>query len=549
MYQDPSLIDESFPYRSPSRVCEPIIQSAIINFHDKTIAIPECLIPLNVDQSFGILNLQIRDSIPIVKVLHVIFTIDRSGSMLDMCSDGLTKMAHIIFTLQNIIKMFHKKSEAKISIRVQSFDSSIYVDIDTIDEISKMNLEQLIRKAQTISPGGATNIEKALRSAKNHLDQYSKDNPQTYLAHIFLTDGDITDGSVDKEHLKKLVGKDYPNYFIGYGTQHNAQLLMSLSSSGKHNEYRFVDAIEKAGLVYGEIIHHLLYKAIEDVTLVAEHCEIYDYITNTWTTNLNIGNLISEQEKIYQIRSLNPTKTLIAVQGRTIHKTRMFEVMNDEIVLQTHASPFIFKYSCNLTQYLYRQKTQEMLFAVRAILELEYDISLVSNNFYDRYNRIYKQDPTNDELTKNKELIKSQKLQLKTEIIDFFKIMLNYVSENHLTNDLFMKTLCDDIHIAITSFDITQGIMYTAARQISQGRQQTYTCKTIDDTDYNVYDVLPSAPPMLQRSTSLPLPLLPQPNILPNQPDKYQLSQDDISAYSSQGLLKLMREVSNQPTL
>ena len=122
-------------------------------------------------------------------------------------------------------------------------------------------------------------------------------NPDHDVAHIFLTDGEITDGSQDLHLLKYLVPIDCTNIFIGYGIQHDSLLLAGLAKN-KNNEYRFIDALEQAGLVYGEIIHGLFYKAIADVVLETNGCEMYDYSTNTWTTSLEIGNLLSEQKRI-----------------------------------------------------------------------------------------------------------------------------------------------------------------------------------------------------------------------------------------------------------
>jgi hypothetical protein len=156
---------------------------------------------------------------------------------------------------------------------------------------------------------------------------------------------------------------------MGYGLEHDNILLTNLASTGLHNEYRLVDNLEKAGLVYGEVIHQLLYVALEDVTLKSENCEIYNYTTNTWTTTLDIGHLVGEQQKTYQIRTTasNSKNALIAIYGRTIHQTKQFEVLSNDIIFQTHALPVIQILSdpCDLTKYLFRQKTQELLFATK----------------------------------------------------------------------------------------------------------------------------------------------------------------------------------------
>ena len=527
--------------RPPSRASEPIIQLAIINFHDKTIAVPDCLIPPNLDQSFGIVDIHIRDEIPIVNEIHISYMIDRSGSMSDVCADGRSKMTHIVHTLENMIRVFHKKTDAKISIRVQSFDHHIHNDVNTVDDLSLLTQEELeviITQVHKISPNGSTNIEKALKASTSHLEKYIKNHPSAHVVNILLTDGEITDGSNNKTYLKTLVGTDYPNIFMGYGLHHDAALLTSLASTRLHNEYRFVNNLEKAGLVYGEVIHQLLYTALEDVSLKAEGCEIYDYLTNTWTTDLALGHLVSEQKKTYQVRSLTPLKAQIAIYGRTIHKTRMNEHISDEIIIQTHALPMFLELAkCDLTNYLFRQKTQEFLFATKELLERQAKMEEPPSYLQDVFAR-YSYVCRDEEEEKAEQLENQQKLVetikgrvnekegLKRQLKDFFKIMLNYIASKELKEDIFFKTLCDDIYIAIKSFDTAHGMMYTAARKSSQGRQQTYTCKIVEEDE-------PEHKHKHKHKTKDDL--------------EYELSQEDTSAYSGAGVLKMMRAVSGPP--
>jgi hypothetical protein len=119
--------------------------------------------------------------------------------------------------------------------------------------------------------------------------------------------------------------------------------------------------------------------------------------------------------------------------------------------------------------------------------------------------------------------------------------------------------------------------MYTAARQTSQGRQQTYSSKPvtqepdpdfISDIDVDI-NVLPLMPPALtrgysqmpcltrslthgsnQRSQSLCNPPFATKDDLDSDLGmKYELSQDDTSGYTSLGVMKMMREVSYQPPM
>ena len=557
--------------RPPSRASEPIINLAIINFHNNSVPVPDCLIPHdNLESSFGIANIHMRDEIPIIPDIHLSFTIDRSGSMSQPCADGRTKMEHIIHTLENMIRIFHQKTGSKISIRVHSFDGSIYVDVETIEDIGQQTqteLEAIILKVRQLSPTGATNIEKALIASNKHLDAYINKHPSTKVVQLFLTDGEISEGSTDKTYLKSLVSKKYANIFMGYGLDHDALLLKSLASEGLHNEYRFVDNLEKAGLVYGEVVHQLLYPALEDVSLFAEGCELYNYATNAWTSKLDVGNLVSEQHKIFHLRSTTPDRAQIAIYGRTIHATRYKEVLSNKIEFQTHALPVNVNIGtkCDLTNYLFRQHTQEYLFKTNQLLEVQHEMSKTPLNPLAKYSMYYQSQPEpdpskNDEavqqLKKNKELLKQQ-------MKDFFKSMLDYITSKNLKENMFFKTLCDDMYIALKSFDTQHGIMYAAARQTSQGRQQTYSSIPEQDNTpiHQFEDLIMARPPCLTRGVSMSsqqrvqgptsyFPVLDLSQDGQDQEDEdlnYTLSQKQTSAYSSIGVLKMMREVSYRP--
>lgn len=554
----------------PSRASEPIIQTAIINFHDRTIGVPDCLIPHhNLDEHFGILKLKIRSEIPIRKDLHVHLNVDKSGSMSERCSDGSRKMHHIQHTLENMLRIFHQKTESNISVHIKSFDSNIYTALETVEDIKSKTaeeLKQIISQIYTIEPSGSTNIEKTLVSAASNLKEEIEKKKR--VAHILLTDGQITEGKSNKTYLKSLINNDYPNIFLGYGLQHDNILLESLASTGKHNEYRLINNLEKAGLVYGEVIHQLLYTAIEDVTLKAENCEIYDFETNTWSNTLYIGHLISEQEKTYQIRTTksNPRDSQIAIYGRTIHQTKPAEVLTDDIILQTQAVPVMMDtIPCDLTNYLFRQKTQELLFATKKMHsdiqddkdkdkdkddddDDDMDHFMQYKNFLEKQKQKEKEKANEGQKERESLKLEERKTELKTKIQDLFKTMLDYVEANQMKDNEFYKMLCDDMYIAIKSFEIENGHMFASARHTSQGRQHSYTPRFTDE-ELQQQQQPDLQPTTLKRCNTLKTPRYNQ-NILTSRDDLnpvtrgYTLSQTDTSPYTSTGQAKMMREVS-----
>jgi hypothetical protein len=514
--------------------CQPIIDHNSVQYHSSDESSPLNLFS-DPELNFGIFNLHIRSEIPITsKHIHIFFTIDGSGSMSDICVDGRTKMQHIHYTLENMIRIFYENPECNISIHIQSFDTKIKKHIEGVSNIKEENLEYLISKINTIKPGGSTNIEVALNSACEQITYYKLDNPQHEVVHLFLTDGEITDGSNDMDLLKSIVPVDCTNIFIGYGLEHDSRLLSFLGNK-KNSDYRFIDALEKAGLVYGEIIHGILYKAITDVTIKAYGCEIYDFQTNDWSDELMIGNLLSEQKKTYHIRSKTPETGYISVLGKTIIKTKQFQILSDEIEEQTKTHPILSFFKTNLTTYMFRQRTQELLYEAREF----------SENVKINRNIIFSQHPDyllDDEISTNINTADSENSIIKTKLSDFRSLMLKYMKDNEIETDPIMKMLCDDIYICIQTIGTSIGNMFTCARQTSQGRQQTYACSTLEsDPTLRLHSSSQyGGIPRLVRQTN---------NIYDLSDDVGLLSQNTLTPYSCNGIVNLMREVSGNVTI
>jgi hypothetical protein len=67
--------------------------------------------------------------------------------------------------------------------------------------------------------------------------------------------------------------------------------------------------------------------------------------------------------------------------------------------------------------------------------------------------------------------------------MDFIKEMKQFMTENNLLEDKFMKNLCDDIYICYQTFDTKFGDMYVSARLTSQGTQRCYTASHTPDKE------------------------------------------------------------------
>jgi hypothetical protein len=425
-------------------------------------------IPVPIENAkFGILNFTAVTSSETDKELEVVFTVDCSGSMSDVCSDGRSKMLHIIHTLKNMITFLHEHVTINVNIIVNAFDNIIHKIVERT-KINDDNIDAIIYKINKIHPMNSTNIENALRHSAEEIEILKRTYPTHNISHIFMTDGEATDGSKKVALLKSLVNSDVFNAFIGLGIEHDAGLLNGIGSVGK-SSYHFIDKLENAGLIYGEILHFIIYKILTDCEIEVQNGLIYDFKTNTWVSNLKIDDIISESNKTYNIISDNPDDFRCHIKGNIddlgiIYPSSRIEDMS-------------------LEKHKFRQRTLQLMFEVNEYCNtnrerIDSPIPFNINNFFIQPPEVQENDT-----------ITNLKIILKKNLSDFMTEMKQYMTDNNMLDDKFMKNLCDDIYICYRSFDTAYGNMYCAARQTSQGSQRQYTVSntiTLDENNYNI---------------------------------------------------------------
>jgi hypothetical protein len=57
------------------------------------------------------------------------------------------------------------------------------------------------------------------------------------------------------------------------------------------------------------------------------------------------------------------------------------------------------------------------------------------------------------------------------------------MKDNVLETNVMLQMLCDDIYIAYKTLGTSSGLMYTTARQSSNGEQHVYMCSEITNND------------------------------------------------------------------
>lgn len=414
-------------------------------------------------EHFGVLEIDIpKEKISSDLIWDIVFSIDNSGSMSDFCSDHRCKMEHIKHTLSNILRLFSTNKEIEFNVYVQTFNDEIKEVID-FTAVTEENVDILIQKINKIYEESSTNLRLPLEKSRIKIKERQKNYPKHNYVHIELTDGDDTCGN-NEYILKENMCNEYKNIFIGFGKDHNSILLDTLANNNK-NEYRFIDKIESAGLVYGEIIHNLMYMKYPEVEIKINNGKIYNWRKNEWVDNMFIGSLASGLVKTFHVKSETPSIVDgVLLDSRyqqdnilnefTIHDTDMDE--NNGIICDFSTLPNLIDEDSNIividhTKYMYRQRIHELL----------YESKVCYSN----------------------KLNRDRKKEFKIKLKSFFEKMKEYIQTKNLENDVFWKVLLDDVYVAYKTIDSQYSYLYTNSRQTSQGMQQTYAVNNLEGLD------------------------------------------------------------------
>jgi hypothetical protein len=320
-----------------------------------------------IKKRFGVLNMKIDDTAPIVKKLSWIITVDRSASMNEQCEDGKVKMDHIKHTLLNMLDYFVQFKDIEQTLTLIIFDHEVEILLSQV-KICEELLDSFSDLLAKTKPRGQTNIEAALQTAA-----LIPDCEGDRLVHIFMTDGRITSGKTRLEDIKKALvyeknGRPFSNVFVGYGCDHDAMLLRELGSvSG--GDYYFVESLENAGFVYGEIVYNYFYAYIENVVVSVEGGLIYDYVENKWKDALCIDSLPSGKERVWHLLTFADADDVpfrVSCQFNKLNGSSTFSVYPkisypSQGALSGALSGPVVDGDIWVEKYYWRQLTQELL--------------------------------------------------------------------------------------------------------------------------------------------------------------------------------------------
>ena len=176
----------------------------------------------------GVLGIRIMSDSPVARAIHIGLVLDTSGSM-----EG-DRIAAVKRTLTVMIQRLQDGD--KISIVGFSDVATRLFMSHTLDATNRVDS---INTVERLIADGGTNMEAGI-VALGEMFQGGSDKPN---ALVLLTDGQVNQGIVTIAGLASLLRSYLPSvpvYTLGYGSDHNAELLRALSARTQAT-YTYID--------------------------------------------------------------------------------------------------------------------------------------------------------------------------------------------------------------------------------------------------------------------------------------------------------------------
>jgi len=242
---------------------------------------------------------------------HFILLLDTSGSM---------ESDHRLASVKNCVRymLSFLSAEDRISIIRFSDSAEITVSFQATTTENRAILEGHIN---SLYSGGSTNLSAGLLKVREVM-QIADRGMKTGL--VILTDGFANMGMTDESSLRSLVGMirvQYQNVSvstIGYGTDHEAQLLRGIALEGG-GSYNIVSSEEHVGNVFAEVLGGLVSCVAQNVEVVFpkvwSHYSGYACREVGGHKHLFIGDIYSQGEVIVLLCPAGPVLDNVELKG------------------------------------------------------------------------------------------------------------------------------------------------------------------------------------------------------------------------------------------
>ena len=225
--------------------------------------------------------------------VHIIMLVDTSGSMED---NG--KLESVKKSLRFMLSLL--SPEDRLSLITFDNDATLILNKVVPDAA---NLDATLYKINMLHVDGSTNMSAGLLEARSVIESVDSGRKQGI---ILLTDGHANVGSSTPDAIVSIIqriltdNRDVSISTTGYGSDHNADLLMQVAREGG-GAYNVVSNLEDVASTFGDILGGLVSVSAQrvQVKFPAAYSVKTSYptqVSDTGVTVVNVGDVYAETE-------------------------------------------------------------------------------------------------------------------------------------------------------------------------------------------------------------------------------------------------------------
>ena len=225
--------------------------------------------------------------------VHIIMLVDTSGSMED---NG--KLESVKKSLRFMLSLL--SSEDRLSLITFDNDATLILNKVVPDAA---NLDATLYKINMLHVDGSTNMSAGLLEARSVIESVDSGRKQGI---ILLTDGHANVGSSTPDAIVSIIqriltdNRDVSISTTGYGSDHNADLLMQVAREGG-GAYNVVSNLEDVASTFGDILGGLVSVSAQRVQVkfpsaYSVKTSYPTQVSDTGVTVVNVGDVYAETE-------------------------------------------------------------------------------------------------------------------------------------------------------------------------------------------------------------------------------------------------------------
>jgi hypothetical protein len=236
---------------------------------------------------------------------HLVLLLDISTSMLEHGKlENVKRCCHLILDLLT--------ADDHLSLITFGDTSEILLNRETVNSAKKEHIRSVISE---LSVDGCTNLSAGILNVKNVLKKDEK------AGVLLLTDGMANRGIVDAEKLQEIVQcvctDSVGIHCIGYGVNHNAELLRSLAEQN-HGSYNIVNSIEDTAVAFGDTLGGLMSCFAQNVTVTLPPETILHGSYVMKHGKVSIGDVNAGTQPILLVDLPIAALTTVSIQGTLV---------------------------------------------------------------------------------------------------------------------------------------------------------------------------------------------------------------------------------------